>query len=72
MAQVTSKKGNKKVIINYLKFPRIVCALAIYDAIFFGDGPTDERTNKAILGVGLGNTYKLISQCKELNKSKEL
>ena len=25
-----------------------VCALAIYDAIFFGDGPT----NKAILGVG--------------------
>ena len=27
---------------------RIVYALAIYDAIFFGDGPTD----KGILGVG--------------------
>ena len=24
----------------------------IYDAIFFGNGPTDERTDKAILGVG--------------------
>jgi len=25
----------------------------IYDAIFFGNGRTDGRTNKAILGVGL-------------------
>ena len=32
--------------------PRIVCALAIYDAIFFGNGRTDGRTNKEILGVG--------------------
>ena len=32
---------------------RIVYSLAIYDAIFFGDGPTNQPTNKAILGVRL-------------------
>ena len=36
--------------------PRIVCALAIYDAIFFGNG----RTGKEILGVG--STYRSIFQ----------
>ena len=30
----------------------IVYALAMYDAILFGDGRTEGRTNKAILGVG--------------------
>ena len=30
----------------------IVYALAMYDAILFGDGRRDGRTNKAILGVG--------------------
>ena len=30
----------------------IVYALAMYDAMLFGDGRTDGRTDKAILGVG--------------------
>ena len=30
---------------------RIVYSLAIYDAIFFGNGRTNQPTNKAILGV---------------------
>ena len=42
---------------------RIVYALAIYDAIFFGDGRRDWGTNKAILGVGymaLGPLYLIV------------
>ena len=38
---------------------RIVYALAIYDAIFFGNGPTNQPTNKAILGV----RYKIFGIC---------
>ena len=34
---------------------RIVYALAIYDAVLFGNGGRDGRTNKEILGVGLQN-----------------
>ena len=39
----------------------IVYALAMYDAILFGDGGTDGRTNKAILGVGLHGTELSLS-----------
>ena len=31
----------------------IVYVLAMYDAMLFGDGRTNGRTDKAILGVGL-------------------
>ena len=36
---------------------RIVYSLAIYDAIFFGNGPTNQPTNKAILGVRLATYF---------------
>ena len=30
----------------------------IYDAVLFGNGPTDQRTDKAILGVGCTDLEK--------------
>ena len=36
---------------------RIVYALAIYDAIFFGDGGTEGGTNKAIVGLGWFHSF---------------
>jgi len=44
---------------------RIVHTLAIYNAIFFGNG----RRNKAILGVGWGRDTELQNVCAKILES---